>query len=218
MTTVRYRSNHNAILGTFFALGLFAVSLGINVFNVYNSFAPATNARFIASGVIDFILMLPGFSLLAIGFRIAAAALLIMALLQRNYGALVNPVWWVYLFILGYGLFTGLANVITTIPFIVALLIVALLQFIEVIFWGVSVRHPMLWFSAGVAYLVEVTLQYAMLPVHSDYDNFFSLVLAMGTAGFNWSGFDLVQGVVALVGLFGIEMGARLLQVIREYA
>lgn len=211
---------HNEILGLFFAMGLFVLSLSINIFNVYQAFGPATSERFLASGIIDFVLTLPGFTLLAVGWRIAIAAVVILSLykVKRVKTAIVNPVWVMYLFILGYCLFVGLSGTVTTIPFIIAAILVGLLQFVEVLFWTVDERHPVLWAATGIAYIVELSLQYQMLPVHSGYDSLWGLMAAMGSVGFDWSGFNLVQSVIALCGLLGIELGARLYFVIKEHA
>lgn len=214
-------SSMNAILVWFFAMGLFVASLGINVFNVFQTFAPATNARFIASGVIDFILLLPGFTLLAVLFRIAVGALLVVSLQQKTHRRwqewITSPVWLIYLFILGYCLFTGLSNVVMTIPFLVALMIVALLQFVEILFWTVPNRHPVLWVATAVAYAIESGLQYHMLPFHPSYDTALGLLAAMGSPSFDWAALDMVQVVIAVIALLGVELGGSLVRIVHRY-
>ena len=218
----------NEILSAFFAFILFVTSMGLNVFNVYDSFAPATSARFVAVGLLDFIFMMPGFSFLAIVFRVLIASLLVFTVLAKKKDRFnLNPAWWIYLFIMGYCLFVGLSTVITTIPFLIALAIVGGLQWTEIIFWSardkdgdwsISAPHPMLWLVVVIAYTIEATLQYAALPVHPDYQTLWGLVVAMGTNfNFDWGAFSLIQIVIAVIGLLGIEIGAVMIQLIQKH-
>ena len=196
---------------------LFLASIGINVFNVYNRFAPQALERFIASGIYEFIFSLPVFDFVAFLFRLGAliATLAIVRIMHQN-KLWSNPVWWILLFNSVFALTVGLVEMLTAIPFVVALAIVGIIQYLEILFWNAKRKTTVLWIVVVIAYLIEIWMQYDMLPFHHDYSTAWGLVKGMAGMSFNWDGFRPVQGLLALIGIFGIEAGDRMIKLVKK--
>ena len=209
----------NLIPAYFFWAVLLLASIGLNIYNVYNRFAPQAVERFLASGIYDFIFSLPVFGLVAFLVRLGAlvATIYVVRVMHRS-KLWANPVWWMILFLSVFVLTVGLSELLVSIPFVVALSVVAIIQYLEIIFWNAKKKSTVLWIVVAIAYLIEAWMQYDMLPFHHDYATAWDLVNAMSGMSFNWDGFRPVQGLLAMVGLFGIEAGDRMLRLVRQHA
>ena len=143
----------NGLPGKVFALILGLWSLAINVNNVYNHFAPEASARFIATGILNFIGSLPAFSLLAFLFRVGMG---IMAFLlfrtMREKKLMTNAIWLIMWSSCLYGAVVGLGQVILTFPLLLAAYAVAALQYMEIIFWNAKRPGAHLWALVITAY------------------------------------------------------------------
>lgn len=212
-------SSANLIPAYFFWVILFLTSIGINVYNVYNRFAPQTMERFLASGIYDFIFGLPVFGFVAFLVWVGALAAVFFTLrTMHRYKLWGNPVWWIILFCSAFVLVVGLSELLLSIPFLVALSIVGLLQYLEIIFWNAKRKTTILWIVVITAYLIEAWMQYDMLPFHHDYTTALGLVKDMMGMSFRWEGFKPLQGILALVGIFGIEAGDRMIKLVKKCA
>ena len=212
-------SSANLVPAYCFWVVLFLASIGLNVYNVYNRFAPEALERFVASGVYEFLFALPAFGLAAFLFWVGAlvASGFIVRIMYRNklWG---NPVWWILLFSSVFCLTVGLSRILASLPFLLALAIVGIIQYLEIIFWNARRKTTVLWIVVALAYLVEIWMQYEMLPFHHDYATAWGLARDMTGMSFNWEGFKPVQALLALVGIFGIEAGERMIKLVRDHA
>ncbi|MEO0867562.1 MAG: hypothetical protein AAFY17_03750 [Cyanobacteria bacterium J06642_11] len=209
----------NGLPGRVFAFTLFTSSICLNVYNVYRHFAPASFERFIASGIFQFLEELPAFGFIGFLFRLGSAAAAFFIFKQmRKHKLGLNPVWWMMFATSIYFTLVGLANVLLTLPFLLAMALVGGLQYFEIIFWNARRKSVFLWLVVLAAYTIEVWLQYDMLPFHADYDSALGLVTAMTGLSFNWQGFMPIQCIFAAIGIFGIEAGERLLGIVDNYA
>ncbi|MFG6101134.1 hypothetical protein U2F10_02700 [Leptothoe sp. EHU-05/26/07-4] len=198
-------------------LGLW--SIAINMHNLYYYFAPEASARFVATGILNFIASLPVFNLLAFVFRIGMAALAFLLFrIMRQKRLFMNPIWLIIWSSCLYGAIVGIVQVIMTFPLLLSMYLVAALQYAEIIFWNARKPSIQLWMLVLGAYGVEIWLQYEMMPFHTDYATSLGLIMAMGSLGnFNWAGFQPIQCLFAAIGVFGIEMAERILKITEKY-
>ena len=210
----------NGLPGKTFALVLGLWSIAINITNVYNHFAPEASARFIATGILNFIGALPVFSLLAFLFRVGMALIAFLLFrTMRQKKLMTNYIWLILWFTCLYGALVGLGQVILTFPLILAGYLVVALQYAEIIFWNAKNPGAHLWVLVAVAYGAEFWLQYNMMPFHSDYATSMGLISGlMGLGEFNWAGFQPIQCFFAAIGIFGIEISERILKIVERYA
>ncbi|MEM9008565.1 MAG: hypothetical protein AAGE59_34275 [Cyanobacteria bacterium P01_F01_bin.86] len=210
----------NGLPGKTFALILGLWSVAININNVYSHFAPEATARFIATGILDFIASLPVFSLLAFLFRLGMgiAAYLLFGIM-RDKKLMTNAIWLIIWCTCLYAAVVGLGQVILTFPLLLAAYSVAALQYMEIIFWNAKKPAAHLWALVIAAYAIEIWLQYDMMPFHSDYQTSLGLIRGLTSLGeFNWSGFQPIQCLFAAIGIFGIELSERILKIVERYA
>ena len=198
-------------------LGLW--SIAINMHNLYYYFAPEASARFVATGILNFIAALPVFNLIAFVFRVGMAALAFLLFrIMRQKRLFMNPIWLIIWSSCLYGAIVGIVQVIMTFPLLLSMYLVAALQYAEIIFWNARKPSIQLWMLVLGAYGVEIWLQYEMMPFHTDYATSLGLVMAMGSLGdFNWAGFQPIQCLFAAIGVFGIEMAERILKITEKY-
>ena len=216
--TSKRKHSANKLPGRILVWVLFISSIVLNIFNVYQRFAPAVSERFIATGILNFLFKLPIFNFLGFSFRVGAVVFAIYLVhLMRKYGYGMNPVWWLMFSSSVYLALAGIATTLTTLPFLLALVLVGGLQYLEIIFWNAPRRSVFLWLLVVGAYIAEIWMQYDMLPFHRDYASAWELVKAFSGFGFNWDGFQPVQMIVAAVGILGIEAGEKLLKIIERH-
>lgn len=204
----------------FFAAAIFFFSVMLNTYNVFQQFAPETYARFNASGFLEDFAAMPMFGPLAFAFRLLAGWALykLLAHMNRSRKLITNPVWMVMTFLSAYCLFVGLLNLINTIPLVFALIIVAGLQYVEIIFWNARRKSIYLWCFVAAAYGIEMWLQYEMAPFHVDHATFLGLVQGMFSFDFNWLGFQPMQAMLAVIALFGVEFGEKFTGVVSRFS
>ncbi|NEQ54575.1 MAG: hypothetical protein F6K11_31330 [Leptolyngbya sp. SIO3F4] len=207
----------NRALGKIFAGCLFMGSLILNVWNIYQRVHPATEERFLATGILQFLGDLAGFSVLAFVFRLLFCGACILLVRESRKVRSKKVIYYVLSFVCGYCAWVGLANSFLTLPFLMAVILVAALQWLEILAWDLKERSVFLWMLIGLAYAFEIWLQYDMMPFHSDYANTFELIKGFVSPSFNWEGFLPIQVLLAVLGVLGIELGDRINKIIDNH-
>ena len=208
----------NLLPAYFFWAVLLLTSLGLNIYNVYSRFAPESRERFAASGIFEYLFSLPLFGLVAFVFWCASAYATYVVVSEMLKGKhWTNPVYWLLTGIGALCVLTGLEGLLINFPVVLAASAVGMMQYLEILFWNANKRSKVFWAVICITYVVEIGLQYEMLPFHHDYPSTVAFVQGLMSMDFDWTGFRIFQLFLAVIGVFGVEAGDRMIKLVKSH-